>query len=696
MLQAFLATQKENASLWLPILLGIGIALYFGLDFEPRWWGGLVVWLALTGLAIGSFRINFPIAIILAGLSIIALGWCAAQLRVERVAAPVLEKSMMPVTVEGTIRTLDSLEKNKGSRIVLENLVIDRLTPEKTPHTVRISIRKDEGLQAGQRVRVLAGLNPPAAPIEPEGFDFQRHAYFHRIGGYGFAYKAPEILEVTPASGLERFRQQAVKKIESAIPHPEAAIVSALLLGKRTAIPEETWEDIRTAGLAHVISISGLHISMISLGIFFAARLLMALIPPLALAHPIKKYAALLALAGGIAYSVMVGLSIPTVRAMIMTGLVLTAIMLDRNPFSLRLVAFAAFLILLFQPESITNPGFQMSFAAVASLIFFYEQTRNFWTSAYRKEKNRWLWRLALGMLGTAMTSIVATIATTPFTLYHFQQFPIYSVVGNIAALPFISFITMPAAVIAYLLMPLGWEFPAIWVMGKGVSAMLVISAEIASWNYASPDMVTWPLGALLSFTIAGLWIIMLKGRLRWGALLPCLAGIIFVMAYKPPDILVASNAKLVMIRADDKTAWLSTRRRDKFTAQNWLRASGINANAVHIWPQEGKLEKGDASLSCDPQGCLLALKGKTIAFSYAPEGFAEDCLRADVIIITYYARGLRCQSNSEKNVKVIRRWNLNKEGAHSLAITPSGAIEINTVAGKRGNRPWTAAGSGR
>lgn len=716
MLQRFLATQKDNAVLWLPVLTGLGIALYFSLQNEPLWWIGLAV-LGVCAAASAFFTFIQPrqiAALFCTGLCLIALGWCCVQLRAVWVAAPVLEKPLKYAQIEGQIATIDTLEDGKGVRIVLRDPVIEELSAERTPRLVRLSVRKPEGLKAGQRIRVLAALNPPAAPVAPGGYDFQRHAYFKGIGAYGFAYKAPEILAQTGQGRLERFRQNKAQQVEHAIPDKaQSSIVSALLLGERAAIPEQSWEDIRAAGLAHVISISGLHISMIAIGVFFVTRLLMAMIPWLALHHPIKKYAAFLGLFTCIAYGIMVGMEVPTLRSVIMTGLVFTAVILDRDPFSIRLVALAAFCILLLQPESLTNPGFQMSFAAVAALIFFYEETRGFWLKLRGGTAPKWLRWTAIWLAGACATSVIATLATTPFTIYHFQQFPVYSVIGNVLALPVIGLIVMPAALAAYILMPFGAEAPAIWVMGQGVAAMLEISREIASWPYAALDILTWPPAALYCLVGAGVWVLIFKGwRVRAVAGLPLLAGCVLIATYNPPDILVTANAKLMMIRADNKTAWLSTRRSEKFSAENWLRAAGINKSNVQVWPKEGTLDaaptgknaaqQSDASpvagLSCDFHGCHARLKGRVIAFAFDPyRTFAEDCAIADLVMVARpKPRGIPCiNTASGENVPVIDRRDLKYNGAHSVYIGAS-AIRIESVNSRRGQRPWTVAGAAR
>lgn len=686
----FLAAQRQNAFLWMPVFLGLGIGLYFALPSEPPVWAGISIFLLTAILIAGNLYLTRQAGLAVLGLSVVAItasGWCAAQLRTKMVTTPALTKSLDPVKVEGTIVSLDSLEEGKGTRVILRDLVIEDLTQDRTPHFIRISIRKDKNLKPGIRISVLAGLNPPSPPVSPGGFDFQRHAFFMRQGAFGFAYSEPKILS-SPAKRegigvwLENFRQTQARHVETIVPHPEAAIVSALLLGERAGIPEETWQDIRAAGLAHVISISGLHIGLIAGGIFFFTRLLMAMVPRFALYHPIKKYAALIALAGCILYAAMVGFSVPTFRSVIMTGLILTAIVLDRSPFSMRLVAFSALLILLTTPEAMTGPSFQMSFAAVAVLIWFYDETRNVW--AGQLKQGGIMRRILFYLAGMVMTSLLATIATAPFTLYHFQQFPFYSVIGNLLALPVISFVVMPASVLAYLLMPLGLHDIPLWVMGKGITAMLEISSQIAGWPYASISLAAWPLAALISFVIGGLILMLARGPARALCLIPLAAGCLFVLFHKAPDIMVSSSGKLVMVRLDKETLLLSNRRSDKFTAESWVREAGFEPDQVKLFPKEGKIEAGENSISCDAYGCLVRIKGKTIGLSFDPRTVAEDCARVDLMIATKPSAG-----ESGCDTQLIHYGDLKRKGSHALYLNDKD-IRIETVAGKRGERPWT------
>jgi competence protein ComEC len=193
--------------------------------------------------------------------------------------------------------------------------------------------------------------------------------------GYGLA--APELLSRADhrgwSLGLAALRQTIAHEITLAVPGTAGAIGVALLTGLRGALPDQIWDQWAVAGIAHLLSISGLHLALVSGTLFFAVRIALALAPPLALRLPTKKLAAVVALLGAFGYLLLSGAPVPTLRAFAMTGIGLVAIMVDRNPFSMRLIAWAAMVVLLLQPESLLGASFQMSFGAVVALIAVYE-----------------------------------------------------------------------------------------------------------------------------------------------------------------------------------------------------------------------------------------------------------------------------------------------------------------------------------
>lgn len=681
-----LAQQQRHVFLWSPVCLALGIAIYFGLKFEP---------LALLGPALSLFSLGLvfiarksrdhsPIGkglyLLCIGLFLIALGFSVAKMRTDFSYTPMLLKKMMPVGVIGTIDSIEPLGGKEGSRVVFKDLEIERLKPKQTPRKIRLKVRKDENLRAGQRVKLLAGLNPPSPPVAPNAFDFQRMSYFKGLGAVGFAYNAPEILEQsTKGTGLNNIRRIITEKISEATSEPSRSILIALTTGQRGAIADKDWDALRESGLAHLLAISGLHVGMVAGVLFFFSRLLLACSSNLALKYPIKKWAAFIALIGAALYTIMVGATIPTQRALMMTGLVMIAIMYDRSPFSLRLVALAAFVVLFFSPESLTSVSFQMSFAAVVALICFYEWIRPKWVALHRNSD--WLKKFALYFTGVSLTTVVAGTATGLFALFHFQQFALYGVVANMVAVPIMAFIVMPLAVLSYLLMVVGLEGLSLGVAEWGVGWILATAHWVASLEGAVVRVSAWPQWIFIVMVLC-LWVICVwQGGLKRYAAALFLVMIILVSRYQQPTILVSSRVDLISLNYND-ALWLSNGRKEKYAAENWLRMNGQSKRDKKFWPKEGAIK--NFPLSCDIYGCRGEVKGQKIAIAYSNRAWREDCDWADLMISK-----LPVQNNICRTEHIIDYFDIWREGAHAIWLEGQG-IKIKTVERSRGNRTWT------
>ena len=313
---------------------------------------------------------------------------------------------------------------------------------------------------------------PPPAPAAPGAFDFQRRAYFIGLGGVGFALGPATVTAKggggafdTLALAVARLRQNISRVVMASIDGPPGTVAAALMTGQRAAIPPSVMDAFRDSGLAHLLAISGLHIGLVAGIIFIALRGVLALVPTLALAHPIKKWAAATAIAGAFAFTVVAGATVPTQRAFLMIGLVLMAVLFDRRGLSMRLVAWAALVILVLSPESLLGASFQLSFAAVIALIAAYEALRE--RRRYGDDRGATIWQRALLYVGgVALTTLIAGSVTAPFAVYHFNRFAAFGLAANLIAVPVTALWIMPWAVAAFLLMPFGLEVFALTPMG--------------------------------------------------------------------------------------------------------------------------------------------------------------------------------------------------------------------------------------
>ena len=419
-LAANFIAERERWALWLPVFVGVGVGIYFWLTAEPPLWlGALSVALTMPAAVVAYLRQHGAMPAL--AVAAVALGFAAASFQAWWVAAPILAHKLTAVVVEGRVGAVDP--QPEGTRVVLEPHHIDRLDGAPLPARVRVKLRRDEpSLLPGEWIKLRATLLPPPAPAMPGAYDFQRRAYFDRLGAVGYALGAPE--KVTPPADasvslwrhwVEAMRAAVTERIRAALPGPTGAIAAALVTGQTHAIPPADAGAFRDAGLAHILVIAGLHMGMVAAVVFFAVRAGLALIPRIALRYPTKKWAAAAALAVTFLYLLLSGATVSSRRAFVMTGLVLLAVLVDRLSLSARAIAYAALVILLLTPEAAAGPSFQMSFAAVAGLIAFYE--------AMRGRIGQWhagagpVRRFALYLLGIAFTTVISTLATMPFTI---------------------------------------------------------------------------------------------------------------------------------------------------------------------------------------------------------------------------------------------------------------------------------------
>ena len=670
---SFLA-ERERWPLWAPVLIGCGIAAYFALRNEPPAWTGFAATTAAGGaLWLGRARNN--VALLALALALAAAGFSAAQFRTYLVSAPVLERPLT-AAVSGRVRYLEAFAN--GPRVLLDTVSLRNLPAARTPEYVRIRLRAADLPAVGSRITVFARLLPPGAPASPGAYDFQRHAWFKRIGAVGFAYgtvrrddSAPKVHGGTPAIWLASVRQNVAERIRVAIPGTQGAVAAALITGDRSAIPRETIAAMRDSGLAHLLAISGLHMGLVAATLFFGLRSMLALSERLALRHPIKKWAAAAALLGGFGYLLLTGATIPTQRAFLMASLVLAAVLLDRTALSLRLVAWAAAVILLITPESLLGASFQMSFAAVVALVAVYEKgQRKFsgWAGT------GWVRKLALYLAGVSLTTLVAGFATGIFALYHFGRIAHFSLAANLFAVPVTAFWIMPWAVIAMALMPFGLEALALTPMGWGIDLVTGIADRVAGWPNAVSLTPAMPVYGLAAAAVGGLWLCLWQGRWRYAGLCGLAAGLISVSLQSPPDILISSDGRLMGLRAANGDLILSTTKREKRTAKTWLNRAG--QRALRSWQSD------NTDVICDALACVYRAKGQAVALVNDPRALAEDCRSANVVISAVPVRW-DCPSA----MLVVDRFALWRYGGHAVWLD---GPRIATVADYQGRRPWS------
>lgn len=684
-LAARVAAERERWLLWLPVAAGAGIAGYFALPSEPHAWLG---WAALGGaIALGVLGRRtlalLPLALLLGAT---AAGFVAAQVRSHSVAAPVPTRPLDGVWLTATVVEVEP--RGTAVRLLLAAPEISRLDPDATPARVRVTLRGKTrpapgDVVAGDRVRLRARLAPPGPPAAPGAFDFRRHAWFARLGATGFGYTQPRVIEGADSGGLvaavARLRQSIFERVTERLPGAAGGVAAALMVGQRGAVPPDVMDAMRDSGLAHLLAISGLHVGLVAGLVFFFVRGGLALVPAVALRRPIKKWAALCAIAGAFAYLLLAGATVPTQRAFVMTGLVLLAVLLDRTALTMRLVAWAALALLLLRPESLLGASFQMSFAAVVALVAAYE--------ALNEPLRRWQTgpgrRLALYVAAVAFTSLIAGLATGPFALYHFNRVVSYGLIANMAAVPLTALWVMPWGLLAFVLMPLGLEGVALAPMGWGLDGVIWVARTVAGWPHAVHLVPAMPPAALAAVALSGLWLCLWRRPWRLLGLVGIAGGLVATALARPPDLLISADARLMGIHADGVLT-LNDVRAKGLVRETWLRRLG--ADTVGGLPRDGPTP--DGRLACDALGCLYRAKGHTVALVRDPRALDEDCAVAGVLLSAVPARR-GCRGPAVR----IDRFDVWRHGAHAVWLGET--VRVARVR-DAGDRPWAPAPKSR
>lgn len=680
-----LMAERERWPLWLPIFLGLGIGLYFTMAFEPPLWVGP---LSALGLAAVVFMARGRVAVFLtaAVMLAVAVGFSAAQIRSAMMAAPVVERHTGALMMEGAVSEVEMLPDG-GMRVTLTHLSLDKedvLIPSKARIRVKPSLSTTP-LTAGDRIRVRAMLMPPPQPAMPGSFDFARFAWFKELGAVGTALGPPEVLESQEGRGWKARWTEAVNTLRHAItmrilavlPGDRGAVTAALTTGDQMPISPAVMQAYRDSGLAHILSISGLHITMAAGLVFVGLRTLLALFPAVALRYPIKKWAAFLAIGFAWFYTLLAGSPVPAVRSFFMTGLILTAVLLDRVALSMRLVAWAAVAILLWWPDEMIGPSFQMSFAAVVALISAYEvMTQR--QAAWKAENPGFLTTSGLYVFGVVMSTLIAGTATAIYGVYHFNRFAVWSVVANMIAVPLTGFWVMPWALLMFLLLPFGLEAIALIPMGWGVEGVNQVALWVASWPSSAVNVPIIPLGGLVLFTLGGCWLCIWKKSWRLWGLVPMALGLVSMTLVRQPDLLVDGRGDGFAIRTMDGQLLLNGKG-GRILKETWSRRAG--PQAPERWPKKSSTR--DGRLRCDELGCVWRADGRVVALVKDETAPEAACAGADVVISSVPLRGA-CRGTK----LVVDRFDLWRRGPHALWFSSDG-VRIETVAGWQGDRPW-------
>lgn len=668
----------------------LGAITYFNLGFEPSFVllsGALLILLG----AIISTRRNFLLQLMLIGLAGFASGLMAGKVETSRLATRIIGDD---INTEISGR-LVSIEEQAAGRFRLTVDIHSTARPKLryAPDRIRATARKvPEGLKPGDQVKGSVRLMPPSGPVRPGSYDFAFRSYFDGLGAIGFFMRDPVLIETDKvptiaeraADWIESLRMIIAAKTRAAIGGAEGEIAAALIAGVRAGIPEPVNEDLRITGLAHVLSISGLHMALVAGTCMGGLRLGFAFFPNFSSRYPVKKYTAALSILALSFYLLLAGDQVAATRSFLMLAIMLAAILFDRAALSLRNLALAGLLILIITPHEIMGPSFQMSFAATAALIAGYQA----WGARKKTDRQidlgeKSLWRRGMrfayySAIGLCATSILAGLATTIFGIYHFLRVSPLTLVANLATMPLVSIFVMPFAVIATLAMPFGLEFLPLKVMGFGLKLMM----DIAHWiAVRSPvDHVgMMPKSAFLLLSLGLVIACITTTWLRLFSLPLVLIGLFILVTRDIPAGMISEDARLVAIESAEDALATNRRRPNGFTINDWRSsldrplvlqpkfektkpASAKNANASPEPTGRGP------QFSCTEDLCTIQHhSGTRIAWLASSDLIQKICAEADLIIVEDATVASECTAG---NALIVSKRDLAIHGSALIDLT--------------------------
>lgn len=688
-----------------PVFLGTGALAYFFAGTEPTFLF-LASAAVATGVAALLARRWTYVHLLAAALCCVALGALFGKVETWRAGTQMLGGEIS-TRVTGRVVSLDAMA-NGRFRVTMDVLSTERPRLRYAPGRIRLSTRTlPAGTKAGDVLVGAARLIPPLGPVRPGSYDFSFFSYFNGIGASGYFLGTP-----LPASGesdagwrqrlgatIQNIRSALADRIRSRIPGAEGEIAAALIAGVEAGIPEDINEDLRRTGLAHVLSISGLHMALVAATVIGSMRFAFALFPGFASRHPVRKYAAAVALVFLAVYLLISGYAVAAQRSFIMIAVMLVALLFDRQALTMRNLALSAIVILVLSPHEIVGPSFQMSFAATAALIGAYGGWTRRRPAAHRREQGtvmRLLHVCATYVGGLVVTSLLAGTATTIFSAYHFQRVSPLSLFANLAAMPAVSILVMPFAVLGVVLMPVGLDGLPLAVMGEGLEIM----DAVAAWFSARSPLDAIGLLDARAVILLSIGLVLLTALTTWlrAAALPfALAGLFLCFLSPAPLAFIAENARQVGVRTGDGALALNQGRQGSFNLLNWKRALPTEdvLKPRHLGneddlPWDAVMDSEDGRFQCNEIACATLSHRLLVVTTPYRNIAALLCDVADLIVLSDAAAGNPCAGHA---VIMVTRRDLARRGSAMIfaekAVGAESSIRSPFYAAVTPYRPW-------
>ncbi|MFK7967616.1 MAG: ComEC/Rec2 family competence protein [Rickettsiaceae bacterium] len=567
------------------------------------------------------------------------LGVITACLRVTNASTIPLTK---PDVFDIEARVSEIKPTIEGSQLILTDIVTlnkkNNTTKNRNLNKIKVSLRGKSTLNILKNdiINLSVKLFPLSAESLPGGYNFGLYLYLNGIEATGFGLKAPRIIKSPSGyfdNKLQNIRGAVYQNLIRTLGSDEGHFVAAILLGETKAINKQMTENMRNSGIAHILSVSGLHLSLVAMIFFISARFLLNCSNYLSYKINIKIASGIIAIFGSFGYLLLSGSNIAATRAFIMTLFVILAIILERSAYPLRSVMIAGMVILLFSPEYVLHPSFQLSFSAVLCLISGYEiYIRN---QKILGGSTGIFASIKLYIFSNIYSSFLGSIVTAPFVIYHFYKFATYSILMNLLAVPLMSFFMMPLAILSLILMPLNASELSLKLLGFFVkvitdSTQIIVDLPVATINIGYITDFS-----MLIFTFGFFWICLWQTTWRYFGLVIISISLYMMYLSPKPDFIYDHRIKAIGIKNKDVIDIYSESKISSFTKEYWLNWYGVTKsnNLIQVSGLKDKLFSVDVD------------NGKILTMSIND----KNCSNADVQIVI--SGKLVCNGNNKLTI---------------------------------------------
>ena len=526
--------------LCMPVFQALGIITYFSLDHEPSI--PLLWTLTILGITLITASVAYRMPVLLIAVLVI-VGFVGAYIKTVLYdpRSVCVQRRMYAGRLVGNVKAIEHKPH------YVQMFICDIDCEKFGKYCARISVRTaiDPLIEVGDRVVFSAVLYPPGPSDSANGFDFARYSYFQGITATGFTVSRvglhKKAARVKFQDFIEKVRDKSHKRFLLGLSKDCAEILAALLIGKKSGLRAEILTDMRNSGLAHLLAISGLHLSFVSGIAFLFFRYLLAFSEKISLNYDAKKVCAVAAILVGFFYLLVAGMPISASRAFIMVLMAFCGVIIERRHDALASVSAAAFVVLFFSPEAVFSPSFQMSFAAVLALISTGELLTCIQFSAGG---------IAKYITKTAVSSCIANMATAPYVIYHFHYFSFVGVIANIVAVPMTTFVVMPLGIVYQIIATTSLRIPVGYLLESAVGAVLSVAKHAAGMGWAIKNFGSIPGESVLLMSCGMLVVGCMRGTWAAYGLLIGAFGAMWAVMYRTPDIIM--DQEVVVVKDED------------------------------------------------------------------------------------------------------------------------------------------------